>query len=111
LRQHSEVSVSHEGDGPLSPSRLKTALLALLLLGLAAALGALATTGAGAAAWVFAALALLCCSVLAAALGYQWAAVRLGQALREARAAQQAQATLIDLWQWQTDREHHLVRL
>jgi signal transduction histidine kinase len=45
---------------------------------------------------------------LAAASLTRW---QLAQRLRDARGETQALQQLLDVWQWQTDRDHHLVRL
>ncbi len=61
--------------------------------------------------WLFACLAL----VLAAAAAFYAGRLRerrqQAQALREARSQHQVLAQLLDVWQWQTDRHHRLVRL
>ena len=55
--------------------------------------------------------------LLALAAGAAWLAAssltrwRLAERLREARGETHALAQLLDVWQWQTDRDHHLVRL
>lgn len=50
-------------------------------------------------------------AVLAGLLGGAIARSRLSPSLRQARAERQALASLLDVWQWQTDVDHHLVRL
>jgi signal transduction histidine kinase len=61
--------------------------------------------------WLVAALALLGVGLASFVAGRAQARERHRQALREARAQGQLLAQLLDVWQWQTDRHHRLVRL
>jgi len=61
--------------------------------------------------WLVAALALLGVGLASFVAGRTQARERHRQALREARAQGQLLAQLLDVWQWQTDRHHRLVRL
>ena len=61
--------------------------------------------------WLVAALALLAVGLASFVAGRTQARERHSQALREARAQGQLLAQLLDVWQWQTDRHHRLVRL
>jgi signal transduction histidine kinase len=65
----------------------------------------------GAAPWLFACLALLLVALAAFGAGRLLERSRQRQALREARAQAQLLAQLLDVWQWQTDRHHRLLRL
>jgi hypothetical protein len=65
----------------------------------------------GAAPWLFACLALLMVAVAAYGAGRLHERRRRLQALREARAPGQLLPQLLDVWQWQTDRHHRLLRL
>ena len=64
-----------------------------------------------AALWLFASLALLLVALAGFGAGRWLERARQRQALREARARGQLLAQLLDVWQWQTDRHHRLVRL
>jgi hypothetical protein len=64
-----------------------------------------------AALWLFASLALLLVALAGFGAGRWLERARQRQALREARAQGQLLAQLLDVWQWQTDRHHRLVRL
>jgi signal transduction histidine kinase len=61
--------------------------------------------------WLFACLALLLVAVLAFAAGQLLARRRHADALRDARLQAQLLNQLLDVWQWQTDRHHRLLRL
>jgi len=61
--------------------------------------------------WLFACLALLLVSAAAFHVGRLRERRQQAQALREARAQHQLLAQVLDVWQWQTDRHHRLVRL
>ncbi len=65
----------------------------------------------GASLWLFACLALLLVAAAAFGAGRLLERSRQSQALREARARGQLLDQLLDVWQWQTDRHHRLVRL
>jgi signal transduction histidine kinase len=58
---------------------------------------------------VLAALALM--ALLGACAGYLAARARLNEPLRDARVKAQVLTQLLDVWHWQTDREHRLTRL
>ena len=64
-----------------------------------------------AALWLFAGLALLLVALAGFAAGRWQERERQRQALREVRAQGQLLAQLLDVWQWQSDRHHRLVRL
>jgi len=64
-----------------------------------------------AALWLFASLALLLVAVAGFAAGRWLERERQRQALRETRAQGQLLAQLLDVWQWQSDHHHRLVRL
>jgi len=64
-----------------------------------------------AALWLMACVALLLVAAAAYAAGRLQQRARHLQALREARAQGQLLAQLLDVWRWQTDRHHRLVRL
>jgi signal transduction histidine kinase len=61
--------------------------------------------------WFLAGLALLGVALAGFGIGRLQERTRQHQALREARAQGQLLAQLLDVWQWQTDRHHRLVRL
>ena len=61
--------------------------------------------------WLLACLALLLVALAGFGAGRLQERARHRQALREARAQGQLLAQLLDVWQWQTDRHHRLVRL
>ncbi|MEO7854795.1 MAG: ATP-binding protein [Rubrivivax sp.] len=61
--------------------------------------------------WLFACLALLLVAALAFAAGMLLARKRHADALRDARAQTQLLHQLLDVWQWQTDRHHRLLKL
>jgi signal transduction histidine kinase len=61
--------------------------------------------------WLLACLLLLGAALAGFGAGRLQARERHLQALREARAQGQLLAQLLDVWQWQTDRHHRLVRL
>jgi signal transduction histidine kinase len=61
--------------------------------------------------WLIAGLALLGVALAGFGAGRAMERARERQALREARAQNQLLAQLLDVWQWQTDRHHRLVRL
>jgi len=65
----------------------------------------------GAALWLFACLALLIAAGAGFALGRLQERARQRAALREARAQAQLLPPLLDVWQWQTDRHHRLLKL
>jgi signal transduction histidine kinase len=64
-----------------------------------------------AALWFFACVALLLVALGGFAIGRVQQRSRHRRELREARAQGQLLAQLLDVWQWQTDRHHRLVRL
>ena len=64
-----------------------------------------------AALWLFASLALLLVALAGFVAGRWLERERQRQALRETRAQGQLLAQLLDVWQWQTDRHHRLLRL
>jgi signal transduction histidine kinase len=64
-----------------------------------------------AALWLFACLALLLVALAGFGAGRWLERERQRQTLREVRAQGQLLAQLLDVWQWQTDRHHRLVRL
>jgi len=61
--------------------------------------------------WLFAGLALLLMALAGFGAGRLQERARHRRALREARAQGQLLTQLLDVWQWQTDRHHRLVRL
>ena len=61
--------------------------------------------------WLFACLALLLVALAGFGAGRLQERARQRHALREVRAQSQLLAQLLDVWQWQTDRHHRLVRL
>lgn len=61
--------------------------------------------------WLFACLALLLVALAGFGAGRWLERERQRRALREIRAQGQLLAQLLDVWQWQTDRHHRLVRL
>jgi signal transduction histidine kinase len=61
--------------------------------------------------WLFGVVALLFTAAGAAWAGMLHARQQAAEQLREARVQLQTQGQLLDWWQWQTDREHRLVRL
>jgi signal transduction histidine kinase len=61
--------------------------------------------------WLFAGLALLLVALASFGAGRLQERARHRHALREARAQGQLLTQLLDVWQWQTDRHHRLVRL
>ncbi len=65
----------------------------------------------GASLWLFASLALVLVAAAAFGTGRLLERQRQSQALREARAQGQLLGQLLDVWWWQTDRHHRLVRL
>jgi signal transduction histidine kinase len=64
-----------------------------------------------AALWLLVCLVLLLTAAAAYGIGRLQERTRQQQALREARAQGQLLAQLLDVWRWQTDRHHRLVRL
>jgi signal transduction histidine kinase len=64
-----------------------------------------------AALWLFAGLVLLLVALAGFGAGRWSERERQRQVLREVRAQGQLLAQLLDVWQWQTDRHHRLVRL
>ena len=62
-------------------------------------------------AWLFACLALLLAVAAGFAAGRWQERERQREQLREARAQHRLLAQLLDVWQWQTDRHHRLLRL
>jgi signal transduction histidine kinase len=71
----------------------------------------LSSEAPGASLWLFAALALLLSCAAAFAAGRLLERARQTHALREARLQSRLLTQLLDVWQWQTDRHHRLVRL
>ena len=65
----------------------------------------------GTAFWLFACMALVLASFAGFAAGRWLQRERQREALREARAQQHLLAQLLDVWCWQTDRHHRLLRL
>jgi signal transduction histidine kinase len=63
------------------------------------------------AVWLVACLALLGVALAGFGAGRMHQRARHREALREARAQAQLLTQLLDVWQWQTDRHHRLVRL
>jgi signal transduction histidine kinase len=61
--------------------------------------------------WLSACLALLLAALAGFGAGRFQERARHRQALRDARAPGQLLAQLLDVWQWQTDRHHRLLRL
>ncbi len=61
--------------------------------------------------WWFACLALLLVAALAFAAGMLLARSREAAALRDARGETRLLHQLLDVWQWQTDRHHRLLKL
>jgi signal transduction histidine kinase len=61
--------------------------------------------------WLITGLALLAVALAGFGAGRAVERARERQALREARSQSQLLAQLLDVWQWQTDRHHRLVRL
>jgi len=94
-------------------------ILAAVTIALAAALGwslyaaSVPATNADAGnglSWPLA-FALLVVALCAGIAGHALARLRGGEALRDARVQAQWLGQLLDVWQWQTDREHRLTRL
>ncbi|HQC96511.1 MAG TPA: ATP-binding protein [Aquabacterium sp.] len=97
--------------GPTSrPMHLPWRLLLPLLLVLAALLAAL-VAGHGLLPAPLLALALLLCSASALLAGAAWGRQRQIDRLHDARQQAQQLAQLVDVWTWQTDADHRLVRL
>ena len=61
--------------------------------------------------WLFACVALMLVALAAFGAGRLLERSRQSRALREARAQGQLLNQLLDVWQWQTDRHHRLLRL
>lgn len=61
--------------------------------------------------WLFACLALLLAVAAAFYVGRLLERRQQAQALRDARSQHQVLTQLLDVWQWQTDRHHRLLRL
>jgi signal transduction histidine kinase len=61
--------------------------------------------------WLIAGLALLAVALAGFGAGRAVERARERKGLREARAQSQLLAQLLDVWQWQTDRHHRLLRL
>jgi signal transduction histidine kinase len=61
--------------------------------------------------WLIAVLSLLAVALVGFGAGRAVERARERRALREARAQNQLLAQLLDVWQWQTDRHHRLLRL
>ncbi len=78
-------------------------VLAALLVTILAGLGQLP-------AWLLAVAVLLCSAAMLLA-GAFWARQRQAERLREARQQLQLLGQLVDVWCWQTDAEHRLVKL
>jgi signal transduction histidine kinase len=98
----------------LAGALLAAVLMWALSLGQNAGLDAASTTHAalpGAAFWLFACLALLLVALGAFGAGALLARRRHADALRDSRLQTQLLTQLLDVWQWQTDRHHRLVRL
>ena len=95
--------------GTLSPALWTTPLLPIVLLVLAV----LAALLAGQQAWSGALNALAMLLIFAGALlaGAFWARQRQLDRLREARIGHQLLSQMLDVWCWQTDAEHRLVKL
>ncbi len=88
------------------------AMLAIWLVWLSAVPEASPTESHGSRAfWLFGVIALLLTAAGAAWAGMLHARQQAAEQLREARVQLQTQGQLLDWWQWQTDREHRLVRL
>jgi len=66
---------------------------------------------AGRSFWLFGLIALPLTAIAAAWAGMLHARQRSAEQLRDVRTQLQTQAQLLESWQWQTDREHRLVRL
>lgn len=61
--------------------------------------------------WLFACVALLLVALAAFGAGRWLERSRQARALRDARSQNQLLTQLLDVWQWQTDRHHRLVKL
>ena len=85
---------------------------AAMALGLAWSAPASASQSAAGPSWLASALGVLLGGVALALLGWQqWRASSATRGAREARDRLRCMDELLDLWQWQTDAEHRLVRL
>ncbi len=91
------------------PSWLLPGLMPLMLL-LAALVAALVAGQGVLPAWLLA-LALLLCSAAALLAGAFWGRQRQLERLRDARQQVQLLGQLVDVWCWQTDADHRLVKL
>lgn len=120
MHRASDSHQQHARLGPLGAAWLGSA--ALLMFAVSLWMGsndlrsdAVASDGplnAGSWAFAFAWLALAAALAVAAGLaGAGLARARLANALRDARLERQSLACLLDVWQWQTDDKHSLVRL
>jgi len=108
LRDH-DAGASPAGPPPSNAAALPSkALLPLALLAIAVVASLLASQQV-LGGW-FAGLALLLVAAGALATGASWGRQRQQSRLREARVQQQLLGQLLDVWQWQTDAEHRLVR-
>ncbi len=83
----------------------------LALTGLLATLAAVAMADPAALSSWLLALALLLCTAAALLAGAVWSHQRQRDHLREARQQAQLLGQLVDVWRWQTDAEHRLVKL
>jgi len=81
------------------------------LAALLATLVAMSTADPGAVSGWLLVLALLLCTAAALLAGALWSRQRQGDHLREARQQAQLLGQLVDVWCWQTDAEHRLVKL
>ncbi|CAG1019845.1 Phytochrome-like protein cph1 [Burkholderiaceae bacterium] len=92
---------------PLRAAR--TVAVAAATLGAAPAWAADSTAGGGVAAWAAAAFAVLVLLALGALLLQRERTLR--RALQAERVRAQALSNLLDVWQWQSDREHRVTQL
>jgi hypothetical protein len=83
----------------------------LALAALLATLVAMSTADPAAVSGGLLALALLLCAAAALLAGALWSRQRQSDRLRDARQQAQLLGQLVDVWCWQTDADHRLVRL
>ena len=108
LRDH-DAGTTPAGPLPSNAAPLPSKALLPLALLVAAGVAALLATQQVLGSWL-AGLAMLLLAAGALATGISWGRQRQLSRLREARVQQQLLGQLLDVWQWQTDAEHRLVR-
>jgi signal transduction histidine kinase len=103
------AAMPRDREASATPHRLAAPVLPLALLAVAVVAAQLALQP-GATAWL-SALALLATAGACLLVGALWVRQRLQPQLRESRIQHQLLGQLLDVWLWQSDAEHRLVRL